>query len=240
MSGGEADRLATGVSRTYEVTEMRSNPNRWLMALACVASPCGAQAPGRFTPTPVIVTQRDLSDAMSGCLLARNRAAAIALAAATDEAAEKSARNRIHADMVACLRGRPSATLNGMYLKSGIAERLLTERDSALLANAATLPPVAAVRVKAGERAGLEALACAVRVDPVDATAMLRARPATEEEAAAFRKLGPALQACVPADGTVSIKPYIIRATVAIETFQAIHHRTTVGRIDGGNGKINA
>ena len=205
-------------------------------ALVCVAwsAVAPAQGPGQFAPVERTVTQASVSQAMGRCVLKRNRAKAIAAITAADTAVSQAAWNGLEADLTACLAGRPSATLSPLYLSSAIAEQLLAENDGVLLARAEKLAPVPPARVAAGETAGSAALGCAVRADPVDAVALLRAAPQTAPEAAAFRKLATTLQACVPATGEVSIRPYVVRATVAIETFQAVYARG--GRVTGVNG----
>ena len=197
-----------------------------LASALLLASPATAQAPGHAAPaTTATVTQAELSERMGACLLGRDRRAATALVSAADEGAQRAASARVRPDLIACLAGRRSATLNGLSLRGAIAEQLLSENGGLLLGRAAALAPIAPVRVPTGAGAGEAALTCAVRAAPADAAALLRQPASTPTEAAAFRALAPMLQACAPAQGAVSIKPYAVRWTVALALFQAAQAR---------------
>lgn len=187
------------------------------------SAPVAAQvAPGRFAPRSSIVTQTELSAAMGSCALAHNHKASERLVRTkTSDPAFRRALDQIYPTMIACVKGNGSATLNGISLRGTIAEGLVQEHDGAVLTQALAAPSIAPTRVPVhGEGMQQAIIACAVAATPSAAVGRLRANPGTPAEAAAFRLLVPALQACVPLTGEVRIKPFEVRPLAAIALYQ--------------------
>ena len=74
---------------------------------------------------------------MGRCVLARDRGRAIALVTAAVGREEHGAADRIHDDLIACLHGNRSATLDLLHLEGAIAEQLLGDDQGRLLEQAA-------------------------------------------------------------------------------------------------------
>lgn len=194
-----------------------------IIVAVMASSPAAAQvAPGQFAPRALLTTQTERSAEMGRCVLGRNRKLSIGLVRADLDGPEyRRIGERLYPDMVMCLKGSGSATLNAISLRGTIGESLVKERDGEVLTLAAAASPVAPVRA-AGTGEGLRQaiIGCAVAATPTAAVGMLRAYPGTPEEAAAFRLLVPALQACVPLTGEVRIKPFEVRPLAAIALYQ--------------------
>ncbi|WP_156455560.1 hypothetical protein [Sphingomonas sp. CCH5-D11] len=209
------------------------------MATAALAVPLAAQTPpGTFGRSTQMMTQTDRSRQMAQCALRLNRGAAqrYVLASSTDPAERKSM-NAFRQSMITCLSGSRSATLDPVAVEGAIAEALLTENGGALLAKAATVPPTTPVRVVLSPNASMHhgVIDCAVRARPDLAAQMLRAQPETPEELQHFQALGPALQACVPQDVKLSIKPFHVRSLVAGALYRRVTSAVTAGQSTGRN-----
>jgi hypothetical protein len=209
------------------------------MAMAATAVPLAAQTPpGTFGRSSQMMTQTDRSRQMARCALRLNREGAHNFVLATRaDSPERKKTKSFRQSMVTCLAGARSATLDNVAIEGAIAEALLLENDGALLAQAAAVPAVAPTRVVAAPNAPLphDVIDCAVRARPDVAVQMLRAQPETAEELQHFQALGPSLQACVPSNAKLSIKPFHVRSLVAGALYRRVTAAPTAGHPTGRN-----
>lgn len=185
-----------------------------------VPAGAGAQDVGKFARNDDREFRSDVSAEMGRCLVSRDRKHAIDMVRALDDDAFAAARKRVSQEMIGCLHGRVSATLDYMHTAGAVAEALLAENDGSLLVKARSLEPVSAFRVTVSTEVALAAMGCASAADPTDAVDLLRAPAESSAEMTAFRKLLPSVQACVPATGAVVIKPRYVRAMTAVTTYR--------------------
>ena len=181
-----------------------------------------AQGVGTFSQPHEVRPQSQVSRAIAQCAYGRDRDGAVALARARGEAEEAQAFKRVRKNMVACLRGQPSATLDLLHVKGAIAEQALLEDDGRLLDRFSEMAPEQPERIEAGKDAGEAVLECAVAAVPALAAEMLRAPAETVEEAAVFRRMAPTLQACAPPEGAITIKPSLVRVLIATAAFRRV------------------
>ncbi len=209
------------------------------MATAAMAAPLAAQAPpGTFGRSSQVMTQTDRSRQMARCALRLNREGAQRyVQASSTNPAERKSMNAFRQSMITCLSGSRSATLDPVAVEGAIAEALLAENDGALLGKAGALPAIAPVRVAAAPGASVhhDVIDCAVRARPDFAAQMLRAEPETVEESNHFRALAPSLQACVPQNAKLSIKPFHVRSLVAGALYRRVTSAVTAGQSTGRN-----
>lgn len=182
-----------------------------------------AQSVGHFAPNSKLVPGNIVAKDMGVCLLQKDRRHAVALVD-VDPASPGFARlaREVDQPMIACLKGARSATISTFYLRGAISEALLRENDGALLKAASAVAAVPAQRVAASDDRTIApaVVDCAVRADPADAGAIVAADAATPKEMAAFRQLAPALQACAPETGAVTLRPPTVRPGVAIALYR--------------------
>lgn len=189
-----------------------------------LVGPITAQVPrGGYGRTSTFVAQNILSEDMGRCALSHDRRHAVELA---ESKAGSSEEHRAIIEFMPalkkCLAGSQSATLDPSYLRGGVAEALLDANDEALLKRAARMTPVRPTRPGSTDRAepNVALLSCAAAAQPADAASMLLSPAASPAEAAAFGKLAPALQACVPGQGEVRLAPARIRPAMAIALYR--------------------
>ena len=196
-----------------------------LLAATPALAQGGVAPPGTFAPRSEIVTQASLSMRVARCALKQDRKAAEAFAAAADEQASRRAFSKLVKALDPCIQGG-SATLSNVHMTGAIAGELLRENNGAMLDQLAAMPPRAPIRVAEGEGSSREAVNCAVAGAPADAATLLRAPAESPAEIAAFRAMVPALQACVPATGGVTLKPSIVRVAIATAAYQQVKGAT--------------
>lgn len=194
--------------------------------MAVTALPTSAQtAPGHFQSDSTYVSKVDASIGISKCVLARRRAASIALAGgAFGSPAAAKARSAIKEAIGGCMGGARSLTLRAADLRGALAELLLEEDGGAALARVRAAAPIAPTRVVVAEGAhmGDLVLDCVVRAQPEDAAAMIDAAPGSVEESEAFQKIGPSLKACVPNGGALKMKAFQVRLLVAAALYRRV------------------
>ena len=191
-----------------------------------LATSAAAQAPpGTFAQHDEYRSLADQSRRTVHCILGRARQASIKLvnAASLDDWQSKD-RSTLEQAMGGCMSARDeSLTLTLLDLRGDLAEQLLIEDEMALLQQAATAPARPAQRLEARQGDQADAIfQCAVAARPADAIAMIKARPETSEEAAAFDALAPLLQACVPIKYELHLKPHLVRRSVAVALYRVV------------------
>lgn len=211
------------------------------MAVAVAAAPLHAQTPpGTFGRSSELITQADLSRQMARCAVKLNREGArnFVLAVGANSPERQRAR-AFRQSLVTCLSGARSATLDPVAIEGAIAETLLLETEGALLVKAAAVPAVAPARVVVAADVSLshQVIDCAVKARPNVAVQMLRAAPESVEELNHFQALGASLQACVPQDAKLSIKPFHVRALVAGALYRRV---TSAVAADPSTGRNDA
>ncbi len=76
---------------------------------------------------------------------------------------------------------------------------------------------------------------CVIRTNPQGTAALLRTEPATKEELAALKAVGPTLSACVPANSKSEFTRESLRALLALGAY-----RLTTHNAQGGSSKAEA
>lgn len=191
--------------------------------LFLVAALFAAMLPG--ADTAKLLSQVDATRLIAGCVLKRDRAIAIEIAANDPTApAFAKAAKRIEPALVACLikADRRSLMIRVNDLRGTLAESLLKEADGAAMARARQLPVEPPRRISLGKSqfANDAALfSCVVGADPQQAASLVEAIPESVEEGAAFRALVPALQSCVPEGAEMHLMPFQIRLLVAASLY---------------------
>ncbi|TPG12670.1 hypothetical protein EAH84_07765 [Sphingomonas oligophenolica] len=154
----------------------------------------------------------------------RARKSSQGIVEARDEATAKRFKPGIETALRGCMSARDrSITLRAFDLRGDLADELLTEADGAALRVARTRRAIAPTRLQRADGDQNEAVVgCAVAADPVDASALIESGAATPAEIAAFRQLVPAIQACVPTDYSLHLKPFEVRRLVAIALYRYV------------------
>lgn len=171
-----------------------------------------------------LIPSVDATREMALCVLKKDRANAVAIAASEPATAafDKAAR-RIEPALSNCLKPEmQSLTIRINDLRGVFAELLLKEGDNAALVRARTLPAVAPRRITLGKYTDVNDSAlfrCVAEADPLQAATLVQAMPGSADEGAAFRGLSVALQGCVPANAAMHVKPYQVRLLIAASLY---------------------
>ncbi len=190
------------------------------MIIFQIAATFSLAATAPLAEPPELVSRVDATRLIASCVIKRDRPQALLIAGGEPSARafEKAAR-RIGPALAGCLTPQTrSLTIRVNDLRGVFAEMFLKEANGVALERARTLPAVAAQRIVPGksEAANDAALfGCAVAAKPLEAALLVKATPASNEEATAFRALAPALQQCVPQDAAMHLKPFQVRLLVA-------------------------
>ncbi|HVJ71896.1 MAG TPA: hypothetical protein VM531_10400 [Sphingomicrobium sp.] len=107
----------------------------------------------------------------------------------------------------------------GLLVAGSLAEGML--RQDAVLGRVveATQHRTDLPEIEARDEGELIAM-CVVRASPAGVAALLDTRPATQDELAAFKPLGPALSGCVRAGSTSEFSRESLRALIALGTWR--------------------
>lgn len=193
------------------------------LVLAFVASAAGAQvAPGHSPQHDDYVATSLRTKSIAQCVLGRAPKASRDLVLSTDAEEGRHARPAITQALRGCMSARDaSMTVQVFGLRGDLAEAMLRQDGAAALQRARSMPPQPAVRLtSSGGPQDAAIIACSVRADPADAAQMIEEQAATPEELAAFRKLLPSVQACVPTGYALHLKPDQVRREVAIALYR--------------------
>ena len=200
-----------------------------LLASAAIAVPSAAQvAPGHTAEHTELVSRKSRTDKISRCVLGRARSASITLVEDDPKSAEVvRSRGSIKQALGGCMSARDtSLTVSVEDLAGNLAELLLKENNGALLAAVKSANAVPAARVAGTPESTDQAVFdCAAAARPSDAATLIDNAPESAGEASAFRAMIPALQACVPADYALQLKPYQVRSLAAIGLYRRVTER---------------
>jgi ABC-type amino acid transport substrate-binding protein len=168
-----------------------------------------------------LASRLDVAQQVGRCTvrLAPETASAFVLGTPGERGTRALAWTRLRPQAMNCIGARHSSvTMRDIDYVGAIAEALL-ERDGTVLARARALPAATPVRLT-GQGDAEQLFGCAVAARPTDASAIVVAEPGSEQEAAAFRALVPALQACMPASGAIKFKPFQVRLLTATALYR--------------------
>lgn len=169
----------------------------------------------------------DATRVIAVCVMKRDRTGAMAVAQ-TDPATPnfKKAAARINPALATCLKAQAtSLTVRVNDMRGVLAEGFLREGEGASLVRARALSPTTPKRVTFGKSEALNdatLFRCVVDAAPAQAATMVLAQPGSVDEGAAFREMAPALQACVPENAEVHLKPFQIRLLVAASLYSRL------------------
>ncbi|RZF64894.1 hypothetical protein EWE75_08500 [Sphingomonas populi] len=179
-------------------------------------------APGHFSAYGRTMSRLEASQGLGRCVARREpKVASAFVVAAGGSDADKAAGTKLISQLENCMKAvGGSATLRASDLKGVMAEALLKEQAGSLDKVRMSTPVPAQRLVGLDKDAKQRLFDCAVRAQPSDAAKMLDQKPESPEEAAQFRAIMPALQACMPAEGGLTFKPFEIRLLVAVATYR--------------------
>ncbi len=198
--------------------------------LALAAIPVAAQtAPpaGRPPLEQPMMARYVAAEKVGGCVVRNNPKVAVrfVVSGGGERSDPASNASELRYAAVPCLKGDfRSVHLDGLEMRGAMAEALLKAHDSALLRQVRSMPPAKAERAapSAEGSRNLALFGCAVAAMPTQAAALLDAAPASSDEATAFEAIGPALQACAPADAALHVKPSAVRWLVATSLYRLV------------------
>lgn len=200
------------------------------LGLALAAIPAAAQTPppaGRPPLEGPLMARYVVAEKVGGCVVRNNPKVAVrfVVSGGGDRSDPASNVSELRYALEPCLKGEfRSVHLDGLEMRGAMAEALLKARDSALLQQVRSMPPAKHERAdpSAEGARNLALFGCAVAAMPAQAAALLDAAPASSGEASAFAAIGPALQDCAPADGTMHVKPSAVRWLVATSLYRLV------------------
>ncbi len=169
----------------------------------------------------------DATRNIAPCVMKRDRAGAMAVAGIDPVTPEfKKAAERISSVLTVCLKAEAtSLSIRLNDLRGVLAENFLKEDDGSRLARARALTPATPQRVTFGKSDALNdatLFRCVVGAAPTQAVTLVLAQPGSVEEGSAFQEMTPALQACVPEQAEVHLKPFQIRLLVAASLYSRL------------------
>lgn len=195
-----------------------------LTASATVAPGNEKAPPGGFSDNGDYTALAERLKSLARCILSRSRSSSIEF---VEDGYASAHAKRIEGGIKQAMRGcstqYPSLSLQVEDLRGDVAEQLLDENGAELLSKAATLESIAPVRLSAADADVTDELFnCAVAAKPRDASSLIQSAPSSLDEMASFRALAPALQACVPLDYAVRLKPHMVRRHIAEALYRRV------------------